>query len=485
MLAVLSNYLYVPRALTEPHHFDNYTYRLTDTHTKDRYTVETFEERANTYAFPSGNLAKLQRLFGAFQWADRRVTRPLDYQLRFMGRLTSEQESVVAQWLSLRYGMIQAPPRWGKSLVMTALLCRLNERTLMVAHLEDLCHQLEETIRRFTNVNELEEQAGRKLVGVLDEWTDFFPIATLSTYQCFAVSPRGKQVLREHRDDFGLVMVDEAHRCTTELYTEVIGRTTAAYRCGVTATPRRKDGMHVVVEDVLGPVVAVGKGEQLSVQYTFESTDIKVQSFSNWSTMWNRLVKVKTRNQKIAQRVVEDVQAGHFVLVTTERLRHLDDLQVAIQAIDPDITIGLLSSKTRDREKFRNDCKRGRYQVVIAMNKIVELGYNIPRWSCFHNTLPMANRPNWYQRISRIRTPMEPAFPGDTYQKPPPLARIWVDYGHKAVYAYKSLVKAENNRLGFECLNPDPPRRQPKRGRRSGLIVFDEVPDASDQTDRD
>lgn len=483
MLAVLSNRLYVPRAAIDPEHFNAFCYRLVDQHTKEPFSVSTYDERMTTYAFPRGNIAKLQHLFGHLRWCDRRVERPLTHRLEFTGQLNEEQEAVLSAWLSLRFGLIQAPPRWGKTVVMTALMCRLRQRTLMFAHIEDLCHQLEETIRRFTNVDELEQQAGRRLIGVLQEWDDFFPIATLSTYQCFAVSPKGQHVLQQHRDDFGLVMVDEVHRCTSELYRQVIESTTAVYRCGVTATPRRKDGMHVVVEDVIGPVVVVARGEQLPVRYSWESTDVKVADFSNWSTMWNRLVKLKTRNQKIAQKIVEDVRAGHFVLATTERLRHLDDLQLAIQTIDPDITVGLLSSKTRDREQFRNDCKRGRYRVVLAMSKIVELGYNIPRWSCFHNTLPMANRPNWYQRVSRIRTPMEPAFPGDAYEKPSPIARIWVDYGHKAVYAYRALIQAENNRLGFECLNPEPPKRQPKRGRRSGLVVFDDEQSVADVDD--
>jgi len=355
------------------------------------------------------------------------------------------------------------------TVMMTAIVCKLRQRTLMLAHLEDLCHQLEETIRKFTNVNELEDECGSKLVGVLDEWDDFFPIATLTTYQCLAVSPTGRRVLRERRNDFGLVMCDESHRVAAECFQTVVNSTTAAYRCGVTATPTRKDGMHCVVSDTLGPVVAVGKGEQLSVQYTWEYTGIEVKPFSNWSIMWNRLVRFRSRDKLIANKVMEDVRAGHFVLVTTERLRHLDDLKLAIQKVDPDVTVGLLSSRTKDRESFRTAAKRGDFQVVIAMNKIVELGYNIPRWSCFHNTLPMANRQNWYQRISRIRTPMERAFDGDDWQKPTPLARIWLDSGHAAVYAYKAIVKRENDRLGFECLNP--PAERPK-GKRKGLVGY-------------
>ncbi len=151
----------------------------------------------------------------------------------------------------------------------------------------------------------------------------------------------------------------------------------------------------------------------------------------------------------------------------------MEDLEAAINKIDPDITVGKLSGRTAKRNKFRKEAKRGEYRVVIAINKIVELGYNIPRWSCFHNTLPMCNQHNWYQRISRIRTPMQPAFDGDDYEKPQPVARVWVDSGHKAVWAYKAIVKKENEKRGFTCLNPE--RR--RTGKRKGLATFEEDDD--------
>ena len=457
-----------------PEHFEKFSYVLTDGYTKETYDVETFDEYEHYYGFARGNLLKLKAVFGPyFDFVDERVSVPLKYPLKFTGKLKDEQASTLREWISARYGMLQAPPRWGKTVWMTALVCKLRQRTLMLANQEDLCHQLEETIRQFTNINELEEEYGIKLCGVLDEWEDFFPVITLSTYQCFAVTPRGRKVIRQQKDAFGLVMVDEAHTSPTELYSDVISALNAAYRCGVTATPTRKDGKHVIVNDVLGPVVSKGKGEQLHVEWSWEATGTHVPEFSNWGTMWNRLYKKKSRNRKIARKVVEDVEAGHFVLVTTERLEHIGMLREAITGIDSDITVGELSGRTKNREKFRSDAKVGEYQVVIAISKMVQLGYNVPRWSCFHNTLPMANKENWYQRISRIRTPMEPAFKGDDYVKPQPVARIWVDYGHKAIWGYRGIVKRVNDGLKFTCLNPE---KKVKR-RRKGVVTFVEIKD--------
>ncbi len=473
--AVLASHLYLPRGTLRAEHFDAFTYSLRNGYSGEDYIVETFDESPHFYRFPRGNLGKIRQVFGGeFGLDDNRVSVPLSYPLKFTGKLKDEQRRTLKKWIKYGYGMLEAPARWGKTVWMTALVCKLRQSTLMVAHVEDLCRQLEETIREFTNVNDLEEEHGRKLVGYLEDWSNEepFPLVTLSTYQRFSVSKRGRKVIKRWKDKFGLVMVDEAHRCSTNLYTEMIGRLNAAYRCGVTATPEKKDQTHVIIEDVLGPVTVRGEGEQLHVEYTWEYTDYPVKPFRSWTFLHNQLADRKTRTKKIAKKIVEDAK-DHFVLVTTDRIQHMEDLEAAINKIDPDITVGKLSGRTAKRNKFRKEAKRGEYRVVIAINKIVELGYNIPRWSCFHNTLPMCNQHNWYQRISRIRTPMQPAFDGDDYEKPQPVARVWVDSGHKAVWAYKAIVKKENEKRGFTCLNPE--RR--RTGKRKGLATFEEDDD--------
>lgn len=480
MKAVLSNKLWIPRKAIEPHHFDSYTYSLRDGRTGDGYKVETFDFDFETdqYAFPRGDLAKLAEVFGgAFEFEDARVTAPHGYKLRFSSseKLRPDQLEPLLEWIKHGYGLVRAPARWGKTVWLAALLTKLKQRTLMMAHTIDLIQQLEETVRKFTNVNDLEEEHGIKLIGTLDNWKNKepFPILTLSTYQKFAVSATGSKVIETWRDKFGLVMVDEAHRGHTDLYTGVVQELNALYRCGVTATPKRKDGLHVVVQDVIGPVVAVGEGEQLPVHWTWEETGIPIEPFSNWGTMWNRLVKRKRRTRKIAQKIVDDVlEVGHFVLVGTERLMHLEDLKDAIYDIDCDITVGVLSGRTKDRKSFREEIKCGEYQVVLAMNRIVQEGYNVPRWSCFHNVLPMANEGNWEQRISRIRTVMEPAFDGDDFIKPQPVARVWVDQNCRAINAYKGVVRRVNKRLGFTCLNP--PKLKKQAGRQGFTKLFEE-----------
>ena len=57
------------------------------------------------------------------------------------------------------------------------------------------------------------------------------------------------------RDRFGLVILDEAHHCPAETFKSVVQHFAARYRIGLTATPTRKDRLHPVLFDVVGPIV--------------------------------------------------------------------------------------------------------------------------------------------------------------------------------------------------------------------------------------
>lgn len=57
-----------------------------------------------------------------------------------------------------------------------------------------------------------------------------------------------------------------------------------------------------------------------------------------------------------------------------------------------------------NRDKLLEDMVAGKYRVIVA-NRQMLLGINVPRWTHFYNCLPSSNAPNYYQEMSRVRTP--------------------------------------------------------------------------------
>jgi hypothetical protein len=457
--AILSNRLFVPKDATARFLTKKYTYELGDPDCPDLF--QSWKEHDQWLSFSRGNIEKLITLFEPhYDIEDQRTLVPWNPNLapRFLGikkpgedvrfPLRDYQQRVIQEWIEHSCGVIEAPPRSGKTVTACALACKLKQRTLVLAHQVDLLNQFEETFRQSTNVNDIEKVQGKKLVGVYYTPKDNYELMVLSTYQWFYTSPLGPKWLEENRDKFGLIIVDESHLCRTELYLGAVNSFTGMYRCGLTATPLDpRNQLDVIIADVLGPVTAKASEQAMSVDWSVVKTNHVVKSFAQWSTLINRLSKDVKRNELICDWIEKDIRDGYFVLVTTERIQHVKDLVAMLKTRG--LTAGELYGATFDRDQFRKDCKIGMYQVVVAMNRIVQLGYNVPRWGSFHNTMPMTNSVNWYQRISRIRTPMEPAFEGDSYVKPQPKCRVYLDQGHGAIWAYYNTVKAENERNGF------------------------------------
>lgn len=488
--AYLANRLYIPEGLTTKWHRKAYTYLFGPDQSDDPedYTeVRTYREFASgQIGFARGNLEKVSRVFGdQFRIIDQRKLVPHGYGLEFTGELTAEQMRVWAEWLNFQYGVIEAPPRWGKTIMMTWMLTRLKQRSLVLAQEISLLQQFEEEMRTFTNINELERKHGKKLIGIPRRSTEIFPLATFSTWQAY---DHNLKTLRENRDTWGAVFVDEAHSASAPCFARVVNTTNSYYRVAVTATPDRKDGKHVVMLDVCGPVVAKGITEQLPVHVKVVKTGCvwppsRLRGKAWWAEVLRRVMRHERRNELICHRALQDVRMGHSVLICTDRIEHIYTLSKMMEQMNKKdvvtkgyrrVSIAHLHGKLKpeskhriekklsininqqNRKQLRLDAKAGKINVVIAYSKIVQLGWNIPRWSSLHSVMPMSNAPNWYQRISRIRTKCANC-PGVKHPdcmkkglclKKPPVCHIYVDKSKVSVGCFTT-QHGVHERLGF------------------------------------
>jgi intein/homing endonuclease len=381
------------------------------------------------------------------------------------------------------------------TIFMCWMMCRLKQVSLVLAQEEQLLDQFEEEMRQFTNINELERKYGKKLIGKPKKADDVYPIATLSSWQFYDHNLRA---LRENRDRFGAVFVDEAHSASAPCFARVVNTTNSYYRIAVTATPKRKDGMHVIMFDVVGPVVTKGITEQLPVHVRVVKTGIAfppspLQGNAFWNQVLSRTMRHEKRNELICRRVMQDVKQGHSVLVVTDRIEHIYTLSMMLRKLvgqhiqkhgGKKIGIaelhGKLSAEQRrkivnrfttkedkaagrwfqineiPRKKLRLDAKAGKIKIVIAFSKIVQLGWNVPAWSSLHSVMPMSNEPNWYQRISRIRTKCANC-PGATHpdclkkglcEKRQPVCHVYVDHSRLSQGCFSTQQRV-HERLGF------------------------------------
>ena len=433
--AVLRERVYVPVEFVTDEMYQAWTYLVPDPDPEDKedkIEVQLWREHngGRVISFARGDIGKVKKFFGrkaGFKIKDRRVSPPMEHPLTMRTELFTpetdgqgrNQQEVAATWLKYGYGQIKAPARFGKTITVSDIMCSLGKKTLILSHQWDILDQFEKTIREHTDVEDVEKMAGRKLVGRLDK-VGFDNIGglevVLSSWQSWW-HPSKRHYLKKYRDSFGVVFVDESHLSQAACYAKVVGSFNAKYRCGNSATPYKLNELHVIIENVLGPVVAEGHSRQMKCSVEYVHTDYTVEKFSAWTGMLAAMVKDKGRNELIVDEAVRDAEAGRYVLITTERTKHAKALSDAIN--ERGITAIHVVGSTTERDKLWDRARKGEVRVVVAMRRITRLGIDVPMWDTFYNVLPTSNPHNFYQEFSRIRTYYE--------GKPMPTIKDFVD----------------------------------------------------------
>lgn len=414
--------------------------------------VKTFNKVRNPdngqtyFGFARGNIKKIKRLFGDYEWEDLRARPKMTSALAFRedrklytykekGR---GQQRAVKQWLSKRYGIIRGSPRFGKTVSAVYIATKLRLKTVIIANQIDLLRQFYKEFEEFTNLKEVQESLAPKargpkpapkrkkrdatgqVVGYFNDYDNPEELdVCLLSWQKFS-SKYGAERIEKYKDAWGLVCVDEAHRLGGIVYASVVNKLNAKHRMGLTGTVERVDTKESILKDVIGPVTAEGKSRQVPCKVTAIFTGAKVKYTFNEPFVF--LMKRTYNNEKrmaiVYDYLDDDVRAGLNICIAfhaasnaqllefTQSLRNLGYKATAF--------CGAIAKPIREEtlEQFRT----GEIQVAVCNNRMLT-GLNVPRWDCYYSLFPNSNvvlkkikgegyrlSGNFYQEYSRIRT---------------------------------------------------------------------------------
>jgi superfamily II DNA or RNA helicase len=261
----------------------------------------------------------------------------------------------------------------------------------------------------------------------IDQWADristFLPKARVGYIQqsraeygpdydiCIAMIQ--SLVSRSYPDElfqsFGLVISDECHRLGAETWSQSITMFPARVRLGLTATPRRKDGLEKAFFWHIGPILSTVDREDTQVltpevypvrsefRVPASATVTRSGTFNmgRWIT---ELAKNEGRNKLILGLILKALQAGRKVMLLTDRLDQLNILQEMLVGVTREYTysqyIGGLSDSQRE--------EAAKAQYIGATFKMAEEGLDIPSL----DTLILATpKSDVEQAVGRIQRP--------------------------------------------------------------------------------
>lgn len=243
-----------------------------------------------------------------------KIAKPRDYQV---GPLAEVIETA-SNYLDFLW---RARTGWGKTFGSLYVAAKLGVTTLVLVDQEKLKDQW---------IAALVNHFGFKVedVGIIQ--------GKQCSYEGKAVTIAMIQTLRSRTlpqkvyDYFGFVVVDEVHTIGAPKCSALLLRLSAAYRLGVSATPRRRDGLQKVLDTHLGKVrVYIDDEHEVSAVYIAQHPSI-YSWYANKDPKIGRflteITEDSSRNRLVAESAVFLYETGRDVLVLSDRIEHLKHL---------------------------------------------------------------------------------------------------------------------------------------------------------------
>lgn len=287
----------------------------------------------------------------------------------FKGQLKQAQEhaleKTVRGLLERGGGLLCLPTGRGKTVIALKAACDLGLKTLIIVHKTFLLDQWRERIATFCPTARVGTIQG-KVVDVEDK------DIVLGTMQSTAMKNHPVHVYV----GFGLLVIDEAHHCPAETFSDLFFKANCAKILALSATPERRDGLHKLLGWFVGPVLhheTLESAAEVCVQVTRYHcpswTTPDLQRKGAMSRMINVLARDRTRTEMILRAIEPLVDLGRHVLVLSDRREHCAEIAKAL-GDRAGLYLGGMPKDLADRSL--------RKSVVVATYSLVSEGFDLP-----------------------------------------------------------------------------------------------------------
>lgn len=353
-------------------------------------------------------------------------------------------------------GIGQAPTSFGKTVCAMKLLSMLGRTALVVVHRDFQIGQWKKAARDWLGLTEADmgivkekkcEFAGRKLVFAMVETL----VNNLDKYP------------PEFFEAFGVIIADEVHRYGAPEWSKAMPRFPARIRVGISATPRRKDGLDKVFRWTIGPVLAketewyvkatvyqVGWPAWVPIRDYAMVRHNRVTGEEEVIKIWlAKLITILSELPKYNRWLVDELkqaaEKGRTILVLSDRREQLTLLKEAFdQETGGKYPTGYFWGETKKSKQKQQEEEADEKQVLFGTFGKAKEALNIQALDTLYLTTPRADIEQDLGRILRIDPNKKPPLVVDVVHVGVPTAE---DFGQKRAVMYRQL-KHEVRQVG-------------------------------------
>ena len=330
----------------------------------------------------------------------------------FKGELRPEQDKALKELIKYDNGILHAVTAFGKTVVSSAIIAQKKINTLIILESSALIEQWKEALEKFLNINEglptYETKTGRvrkrkSLIGTLqgahDSMTGIIDIAMAGS-----LCKKGKY--HKMMNEYGLVLIDECHHSASETIANVLKEVKAKYVYGVTATPKRGDGLEKINYMLIGPIrysyTAKEKAKEQGIQhlvYPRFTRTVPPRGVITDKMHPNEAYEIIHNNDVRDEQIIEDVKncvaAGRTPVVLSRYKDHSEKFYERLKSYADHVFLMTGNNSKKEHRKIleqMHQVDKNESLILIATGSLVGEGFDFPRLDTLFMATPVSFR---------------------------------------------------------------------------------------------
>lgn len=331
---------------------------------------------------PFGCIREFHKVFGNQVRYDVQFAPKHDAKYASSINLYDYQKNAVESILKRKNGVLVMPCGSGKTNCGLVAISQIGGRALWLTHTQDLLNQ---SMDRAKSILDIKGSYGKITAGKIDIGTHI----TFATVQTMC-----KIDLSQYKDYWDIIIVDEcAHAAgsptrVTQFY-KVLSNLSARYKIGLTATPKRADGLEKSMFALLGDIiheVPKSEVEQFTcpvVVHTVETgykPDYNAVLMGDGTLNYTELINDLTNDQERFKIVLNHINnLGKSVLVLANRVEYLQNLNAEFNGKSICLSgMGQSKKAKTERKETLRKLNDGEVDVVFASYQLAAEGLDVP-----------------------------------------------------------------------------------------------------------
>ncbi len=339
---------------------------------------------------------------------ERQSGRTID--VTFKGELREEQKMAMNEMLQFDNGILHAATAFGKTVVCSAIIAEKMVNTLIILESSALMEQWKEALEKFLDINEelpeYKTKTGRikvrkevigRLQGAHDSMTRIIDIA-------MAGSLCKKGEFHSLLNQYGMVLVDECHHAASETISNVLREVKAKYVYGVTATPKRGDGLEKINYMLLGPIrysyTAKEKAKAQGIAHLVypRFTPIVVprgviKEKMHPNEAYDIIRDNEMRDDLIVEDIKECVSLGRTPVVLSRYKEHSEKLYEQLKGYADYVFLMTGNNSKKEHKKILeqlHQVEEKKSVILIATGSLIGEGFDYPRLDTLFMAMPVS-----------------------------------------------------------------------------------------------